>query len=164
MAGQQPIAEAADIGFEASGALTPWATTEERLAQARTYWLTTVRPEGKPHVVPVWGVWRDNVFYFSTGDKSRKARNLDREPRCAFSVENGNLHLVVEGSASRVSDEALLRRMVEAYTPKYDWPLSVRDGGVYGDSGGGPAYAVTPKVAFAFDAGDMFSATRYRFV
>jgi hypothetical protein len=164
MAGREPIAEtAAEIGFEASGPLTPWASAKERLAQARNYWLTTVRPEGRPHVVPVWGVWLDNVFYFSTGDKSRKARNLELEPRCAFSVEAGNLHLVVEGSAARVNDEALLRRMAEAYTAKYDWPLEVRDGGVYGDGGGGPAYAVIPKVAFAFDAGDVFSATRFRF-
>ena len=164
MAAGDPIAEAAEIGFQASSALTAWATTESQLVAARNYWLATVRPEGRPHVVPVWGVWLDNVLYFSTGEKSRKARNLGREPRCAFSVESGDLHLVVEGSVSRVNEEALLQRMAAAYTPKYDWPLSLRDGGVHGEGGGGPVYAVKPAVAFAFDLGGAFSATRYRFV
>lgn len=165
MAGREPITEAAKIGFEAAGELTPWATAEERLTKARSYLLSTVRPDGRPHVAPMWGVWLDNVFYFSTGEGSRKAKNLAREPRCAFSVEAGDLHLVIEGSASPVSDEALLRAMAAAYTPKYDWPLEVRDGGVFGgdDAGGGPVFAVTPRVAFAFDAGGAFSATRYRF-
>ena len=162
MPGAEPIAEAASVGFAAT-ASTPWAVAASQLETARNYWLTTVRPDGQPHVAPVWGVWLDNVLYFSTGATSRKARNLAREPRCAFSVEAAELHLVVEGSATRVSDEAKLHRVVAVYAPKYNYPMEVRNGGIEGEGGGGPVFAVTPAVAFAFDAGEVFSATRYRF-
>ncbi len=56
--------------------LLPWNWAVERLQKARNYWISTTRPDGRPHAMPVWGVWYDNQFYFSTGRESRKARNL----------------------------------------------------------------------------------------
>src|SRR5213078_895996 len=53
--------------------LLPWTWATERLAKARNYWVSTSRPDGNPHLMPVWGIWLDDAFCFSTGTKSRKA-------------------------------------------------------------------------------------------
>jgi nitroimidazol reductase NimA-like FMN-containing flavoprotein (pyridoxamine 5'-phosphate oxidase superfamily) len=137
MQGREPITEAADVGFPVGTELTPWPQGEDVLRQAKTYWLTTVRPGGRPHVAPVWGVWLEGALYFSTGASSRKARNLAAEPRCCVSVDSEALQVVVEGRCSRVAEEGTLARVAEAYGPKYDWPMSPTDGGLVDESGNG---------------------------
>ena len=69
------------ISDSAEGIL-PWSWAAERLSQAHNYFVATARPDGRPHVMPVWGLWLDDAFYFSTGASSRKARNLAANPRC----------------------------------------------------------------------------------
>jgi nitroimidazol reductase NimA-like FMN-containing flavoprotein (pyridoxamine 5'-phosphate oxidase superfamily) len=61
---------------EGAGSLKPWSWARERLEASRNYWLATVRPDSRPHLIPIWGVWLDGQFYFSTGAESRKAKNL----------------------------------------------------------------------------------------
>ena len=56
--------------------LLPWSWAEERLIASHEYWLATVRPDGRPHLMPVWGVWSDGSLWFSSSEGSRKARNL----------------------------------------------------------------------------------------
>ena len=51
--------------------LLPWSWAAERLAQSRNYYVATARPDGRPHAMPVWGIWLDDVFYFSTATGSR---------------------------------------------------------------------------------------------
>ncbi|HEX5368961.1 MAG TPA: pyridoxamine 5'-phosphate oxidase family protein [Dehalococcoidia bacterium] len=154
-------------GYDLSDAtgLLPWSWAEERLATAHTYWLATVRAEGMPHVMPVWGVWLQRCFYFSTGPDTRKAKNLAVQPRCVVTTGNGtdDEAVIVEGSAMVETDAAVLNRAAEAYNQKYEWSLQVRDGDVYDEAGnGGPMFAVTPVVVFGF--GEEFnSATRWRF-
>jgi hypothetical protein len=151
-------------GLASDEGLLPWSWAEQRLKQAHTYWLASVRPDGRPHAMPIWGVWLDGRFYFSSGAASRKAKNLASEPRCVVSAGEGDVAVVLEGVAAIEKNEVLLVRAAAAYTAKYDWPLSVRDGGVYDDTGnGGPMFAVTPEVVFGF--GEEFSSsTRWRFV
>src|SRR3979409_1479277 len=79
--------------------LFPWSWATERLTKARTYWIATTRSNGQPHVMPVWGVWIDDAFYFSTGQQSRKARNLLQNPRCTICCELGEAQLIIEGQA-----------------------------------------------------------------
>src|SRR5215468_389453 len=76
--------------------LLQWSWAREHLANARTYWVATTRPEGRPHLMPVWGVWLDDTFYFSTGRQSRKARNLAANPQCVVSIQAGDVAVVVE--------------------------------------------------------------------
>jgi PPOX class probable F420-dependent enzyme len=162
-ANRKPVAEAASIGFDVEASLTPWEDAESQLTAATTYWLSTVRADGRPHVAPVWAVWLDGALYFSTGERSVKARNLAREPRCVMSVE-GKLHLVVEGTAERVADEAQMQRMVDAYSPKYNWRMEVRDGAIHDQDGNsGPVYRLTPRRVLAFDLSSGFTATRFMF-
>ena len=114
--------------------------------------------------MPVWGVWLDGAFYFSTSATSRKGKNLAANPQCAITVSRLAIDIVVEGAAAIVRDDATLQRVADVYTPKYDWPLTVRDGGLYGENGdGGPVYALTPRVAFGFGDAVDFTATRWRF-
>ncbi|HEY7270205.1 MAG TPA: pyridoxamine 5'-phosphate oxidase family protein, partial [Dehalococcoidia bacterium] len=169
MSGQpsdQPTAGRPDIpgyGLGDDSGLLPWSWAEQRLSDAHTYWLSTTRPDGRPHAMPVWGVWLDGRFYFSSGASSRKARNLASQPACVVSAGAGDVAVVLEGTAAREHDDALLERAAAAYTTKYDWPLRVREGGVYDDSGnGGPMFAVQPSVVFGF-GDDFATATRWRF-
>ena len=129
----------------------PWATAEERLEnpeRPRTYWLATVRGDGRPHVRPIIGMWLEGAFYFVSGERTAKGRNLSREPRC--SVVTGtttlpSLDLIVDGVAAMVTDEATLRSVTEAFRSKMEWPLEVRDGRVHGPNAptaGPPPYAL----------------------
>lgn len=129
----------------------PWASAEERLEnpeRPRTYWLATVRGNGRPHVRPIIGMWTEGAFYFISGERTAKGRNLAREPRC--SVVTGtttlpSLDLIVDGVASMVTDEAMLRSVIEAFRTKMEWPLEVRDGRVHGPNAptaGPPPYAL----------------------
>ena len=113
--------------------LLPWSWAVERLSAARNYWLTSVRPDGRPHVQAVWGVWLGNLFLYSTSETSRKARNLALNSACAIAIECGvNETVVVEGTAYQEHDAAVIARFVAAYEPKYDWKMDPIPGGVYG--------------------------------
>ncbi len=154
--------------FSSEGATpTPWAEARERLEQAEVYWLTTVRPDGRPHVTPLISVWLDRALYFCTGPGERKAKNLVDNSQCILTTGCNTLaeglDLVVEGDAVNVSDEARLQQLADAYTSKYDWHFTVRDGAFYGKGGRALVYEVRPKVAFGFGKGDKFSQTRWRF-
>lgn len=103
--------------------LLPWSWATERLMKAHTYWIATTRPDGRPHMMLVWGVWLDDMFCFSTGQQSRKARNLAMNPRCTVSVESGDEAVIVEGVAETVTEPALARRFAAAYGAKYQWDM-----------------------------------------
>ncbi len=144
-----------------SGRLLPWDWAVERLTRSRNYWVSTTWPDGRPHCVPVWGVWLDDAFYFSSGERSRKARNLAANPRIVICPENGDEAISLEGVAETVSDDATIARFVEAYNPKYDWHATVAEMKKMG-----LVFAVRPRKVLAFnDAPGEFqtTATRWEF-
>src|SRR4051812_20178900 len=96
---------------EGAGML-PWSWATARLAGARNYWVATTRPDGRPHAMPVWGVWLNSRFYFSSGAGSRKARNLAEQPACVVGVELGDDALSVEGQTALVTDVAERERVL----------------------------------------------------
>lgn len=137
--------------------LLPWSWATERLVKAHTYWVATTRLDGAPHVMPVWGVWLDDVFCFSTGNQSRKARNLAENPRCVIACELGEDQIILEGVAEVVVGSELNRRFAQAYGPKYDWNMEGFDE---------PVYSVRATVVFGLttSAGEFTgSATRWTF-
>jgi hypothetical protein len=163
---------------------SPWALANERLAnpeKGRTYWLATVRPDGRPHVMPLIGLWFEDAFYFLTGDGTRKGRNLAGDPRCvitASSIALPSLDIIIEGDARKVTDEAPLRQVIKAFGSKLEWPLEIRGEEVYGESApsaGPPPYSVyqlVPSVVFglpgmlgmeSFDPADLPRPTRWEF-
>ncbi len=147
-----------------------WGDAERRLAAGGTYWLAGARRDGRPHVRPVLAVWLQGRLYFSSGDATRKARNLAHDPRCVVAVGCPGIDFVVEGTAARVTADDMLRRVAELYASKYDWHVSVRDGVFDGAEGAPPAgpppyhvYEVTPEVVFGFGTYGTFASTRWRF-
>lgn len=137
--------------------LLPFSWAEERLSRARNYFLSTVRPDGRPHMMPVWGVWLDGVFFFSTGRESRKASNLARSPACVLCPDDAEEPVVVEGVAEEVTEGSVLAPFLDAYEAKYNWRIDTRQG---------PLYVVHPCVVFGLieNAAEFAgAATRWTF-
>jgi nitroimidazol reductase NimA-like FMN-containing flavoprotein (pyridoxamine 5'-phosphate oxidase superfamily) len=146
-----------------------WSEVERRLSRGGWFWLATVRPNGAPHVMPLFAAWAEGSFFIASKDRARKSRNLEVEPRCVITTDTGDLHVIIEGLATHVRDEATLQRAVEAFGAVYQWPTRVENGRLEADYGaptsGGPpyeVYEVTPKKAFAFPTdGETTTPTRF---
>lgn len=103
---------------EGSG-LLPWSWAEERLTASRNYWVTSLWPDGRPHSMPVWGVWDGEVLWFSSGRRSRKARNLAADPRCVVTTEDPNEPVVIEGSADVAQGREAITGVADLMNAKY---------------------------------------------
>lgn len=177
--GLEPVSEANLDGYGAPP--IAWSRVRERLDQGftqgpgsggpgrHTCWLATVRPDGGPHVMPLGVLWVDGAFYFTAGPATRKAKNLARDPRCVITVATFEFDLVIEGKATKVTDEARLQRIAEVYASE-GWQPTVRDGAFYAEysapSAGPPpweVYEVTPTTVFALGTAEPYGATRWRF-
>ncbi|WP_326697182.1 pyridoxamine 5'-phosphate oxidase family protein [Streptomyces sp. NBC_01754] len=149
----------------------PWPEAVGLLTEAELYWLSTVRPDGRPHVTPLIGVWSDGALHFCTGPSERKARNLAANPEVVLTTGANTLNegfdVVVEGRAVRVTDEERLIALAETWEAKYggDWHFGVTDG-MFSNGAGGRAevHRVAPRTAFGFAKGDPYGQTRWRFV
>ena len=127
--------------------MLPWAWAQERLTRSRTYWVATVRPDGRPHLMPVWGVWAGGRLVFSSGLRSRKVRNLVGEPRVAVATDQGDEPVVVEGAAALLAAEDDRRAFLAALNVKYDTAY----GAALVDPAVNATVAVTPRWVFALD-------------
>ncbi|WP_049576553.1 pyridoxamine 5'-phosphate oxidase family protein [Nonomuraea sp. SBT364] len=159
-----------DERFSVPGATaTPWEQARDELARAETYWLSTVRADGRPHVTPLIAIWHEGALYFSTGPEEQKARNLETNRQCALttgaSSMSEGLDLVVEGVAAQVSDPGLLQTLADAHVAKYgeEWRYEVRDGAFHHEGGGRAlVFEVAPVKVLGFRKGD-YAQTRWRF-
>ena len=140
--------------------LLPWTWAEQRLQKSHNYWITTVKPDGSPHTMVVWGLWQHGRFLFSTGCKSRKARNLEKNQNCVVCTELANEAVIVEGIAE-IADVAARRKLLPAYERKYKFDM----GGMKEDilSMKEPVFAVRPSVVFGLAEKDFIGkATRWK--
>lgn len=108
------------LGPDEGGGLLPWSWADERLRSAHNFWLTTSWPDGRPHSMPIWGVWDGAALWFSSGGSSRKLRNIRHDPRCVMTTESGSEAVIVEGSAVVTGDGAAIASFVVALNAKYD--------------------------------------------
>ena len=136
-----------------SGVLS-WAEVEARLAPSLHYWLASVRPDGRPHLVPRWGVWLEGRFWYDGAPTTRHARNLRSNPNVALSLEDGRQAVMVEGvsEAVRVPTSGageLGDRLAQAFTTYADLDYSPAPDSWSGDDGGGMR-VITPKHALAW--------------
>lgn len=100
--------------------LLPWAWVGKKMNGCRTFWVATIHArEMRPHVMPVWGVWLEDAFYFSTGRKSRKGQNLAANPACTVTNDDGEEAVILDGSVEQVKDSDTLERVATAYKKKY---------------------------------------------
>jgi len=163
--------------------LLEWARIESRLARGvtqapgtggpnrHTCWLATINRDGSPHVTGVGGLWLSGVFWFETGEGTRKGRNLARDPRCTLSVATEEFDLVVEGEAHKITDSHIVADLAGRWAAE-GWPARVDESGQaltadYSAPSAGPAawfvYRLTPHTATAVGTAEPFGATRWRF-
>lgn len=152
---------------------TPWADVRRGLDEADLAWLTTVRPDGHPHVTPLIFVWLDAAVYFTTGPSERKAKNLTSSPHCILTTGcnalDRGLDVVIEGEATVVSDPARSRQVARGFAAKYlpREGAKVFHAGLREDTfivdGKTLLYEVKPTAVFGFGKGEEFSQTRWRF-
>lgn len=144
------------VGAEDGKGLLPWTWVARKMNRCRTFWLATIYPgHARPHVMPIWGVWLDNAFFFSTGRKSRKGQNLAANPACTVTNDDGKEAVIVEGRARPLEDARDLERVAAAYRKKYKMdPRSMSE----------PIFIVDPAIVFGFvEKTFPKSATRWRF-
>jgi len=134
--------------------LLPWTWADERLTKGHNYWVATTRPDGRPHLMPVWGVWWKGAFWFSTGEKTVKARNLAANPHCVICPDRGDEAVILEGQAELVPASPALADLWKVYKQKYAWDVK-----------NSPFYAVRPSAAFGFiETGELFTKTATRWL
>jgi nitroimidazol reductase NimA-like FMN-containing flavoprotein (pyridoxamine 5'-phosphate oxidase superfamily) len=142
------------LGAADGKGLLPWAWVAKKMDGCRTFWVATIHAsKPRPHVMPVWGVWLDDAFYFSTGRKSRKGQNLSLNPACTITNDDGEQAVIVEGRAEEVKDADALGPVAAAYKKKYKMdPRGM----------GEPIFIVRPSRVFGFiEKSFPQSATRW---
>lgn len=132
-----------------------------------THWLTTINPDGSPHVMPLGVIRVEGTWYFNSGPGTRKSRNLTRDPRCVISVATHPFDLVVEGTTERVIDAAELQSVAETYAAQ-GWPARVAGDALtaeFSAPAAGPppwhVYRVVPSRVFALGTAEPYGAARF---
>jgi hypothetical protein len=141
--------------------LLPWSWAEQRLKKSHNYWITTVKPGSSPHTMVVWGLWQDGRFLFSTGSKSRKARNLAENSKCVVCTEHAHEAVIVEGNAE-IADVYARRKFLPAYERKYKFDMKSMKQDIL--SMKEPVFAVRPQVVFGlWEKHFVEKSTRWQF-
>ncbi len=146
---------------DATTGLKPWSWALERLEKSHNYWIASSRPDGRPHLMLVWGIWWQHTFWFSTGPRARKAKNIAVNPHCVIGTEKADEAVILEGTVEEIKDRAVWKTVCQIYDRKYGGnvlPLL--------ESSGGNMYCVQPRIAFGQDehaANFVESVTRWSF-
>ncbi|HEY6597683.1 MAG TPA: pyridoxamine 5'-phosphate oxidase family protein, partial [Pseudomonadales bacterium] len=146
---------------EDEAGLLPWSWAESELVKASNYWIISVRPDGRPHASPVWGVWLDGTLYFDGSEQTRRMQNIAAKPEIVVHLESGDEVVVLEGRAGPVPAppaRSLTEKLSALYTGKYaDHDYKPKPD--QWDRGG--LYAMQPHTAlgWTFRKGETFGAT-----
>jgi len=155
-AASQPILPASYGVRTTSKSLLDWEWARDRLIQSQNYVIVTVYPDGRPHAMGMHGLWWEDVFYFGTGNTTRKARNLARNPRCILINERLEELVIVEGTAETVSFADLPEGLSQQSQKKYGWPMHESQDSVI--------YKVRPTKVFGIPLKQFGKAfTRWKF-
>jgi hypothetical protein len=139
-----------------SAPMLPWSHAVERLERSRYYWLATVRPDRRPHVTPLWGVWVDDALYFDGAPTTRWGRNLASNPAVSVHLDDGDDVVILEGSVEDLTTNAGLgARIVEAWDGKY--------GRLHPDPAGSGIVRLRPRTARAWSSETLEDGTRWVF-
>jgi hypothetical protein len=163
--------------------LVEWARIESRLDQGvtqapgtggpsrHTSWLATINDDGSPHVTAVGALWVDGAFWFETGERTRKGKNLARDRRCTLSVATEEFDLILEGKADMVIDRSTVAAMAARWNDA-GWPARVDETGqaltaeFSAPSAGAPpwrVYRIAATGATALETVEPGGATRFDF-
>lgn len=135
--------------------MLPWEWAVKTLTESREYWIVTVRPDGRPHAMIIWGLWFDGAFWFGTGSKTQKARNLAKNPNCIVGTQSAAEAVILEGVAELITDPAIGKKLEPTSLSKY---------GMSGGDGSAPLYRVRPSRVFGLiEKSFPKTATRWTF-
>jgi general stress protein 26 len=138
--------------------LLAWSEVEQRLAEAKTYWIATVGPEGRPQARPVDGLYVDGRIYVGGSPETRWVRNLEANPEATLHLDGGYDVVILEGVVeAQTPDEELADRLAAASNAKYP-----EYGMKPSDYMGPGVRAFRPRVAYAWKAFPK-DVTRFRF-
>ena len=133
---------------ESTQGVLPWSFVEERMEAALNYWVATVRPDCRPHAMPVWGAWIDGKLYIEGSPDTVRHRNIRSNPHVVAHLESGSEVVILEGEAYAVErperslGERLSQQMSAKYAPDYaPGPDAWDEGGLF---------VIHPKKVFAW--------------
>src|SRR6478735_6236151 len=175
--------ETTNLGAGDGLAAIDWTLVEEQLADMSvhddprspnraTFWLTTLNADDSPHVTSVGALWHAGSGWFQTGDHTRKARNVGRDPRCTISVATKGFDVMIAGEARLVTDPEIVAEIAALWAAG-GWPAQPDDAGTgitapFNAPTLGPppwfVYQLTPRTATAVGTGETTpGSTRWRF-
>lgn len=139
----------------------PWNKIDNNLHAFRSIWVSTTRPDGRPHAVPVWYTWDGHSLYFISARHLQKSRNLSRQPWIVVHAGDGDDVIIIEGSVEIVTDRAELKRVDEAYRAKYVDPGSGVQATIFEPEA--DLYRVNIKRIMAWEYGTVANRTDWMF-
>jgi hypothetical protein len=146
-------------GPDQGSGLLDWSWAAGRLTAARNYWVATVWPTGRPHLMPVWAMWDDSMLWFSSASGSRKTKNLRADPNCVITTDASD-PVIIEGQAAIVTEPARLQRVIDLMNAKYGTRIEVS----FLDPAVNATFGVRPQRVFGMrDADFTGSPTRWIF-
>jgi hypothetical protein len=151
-------------GVEPGGPYLEWSEIELRLADSIHYWMVTVRPDGRPHAVPRWGVWLDARFWYDGSPQTRHALNIVNNPQCTLNLEDGSAATIVEGlsAASDPVTGELGSRLSADFRRKYEELGYAPEQDAWSGPDAGGLLVFTPVTAIAWSRFPV-DVTRFRF-
>lgn len=94
----------------------------ERITNADAVWYASVRPDGRPHLAPIWHVWANNAVWVCTDMSTVRARNLASSGAVSLSLADTVTPVIIEGTAVR--DESPTPEVLSEFKRKYDWDIT----------------------------------------
>ena len=139
----------------------PWNKIDNWLRAARSIWVSTTRPDGRPHAVPVWFIWDGSSVYFISARSLQKSGNLARQPWIVVHLGDGDDVVILEGSVEIITEQAELERVDAAYQAKYVDPGSGAQATIFEPDV--DLYRVNVKRIMAWEYGTVANRTDWEF-
>ena len=139
----------------------PWQKIDLPLRALRSIWISTTRPDGRPHAVPVWFVWDGASIYFITDRVMQKAKNLATQPQVVVHAGDGDDVIILEGLATIVTDQEERNRVDVAYRDKYVDPHSGARDTIFHENC--DLYRVRVKHVMTWEYGTTSTRTDWKF-
>ena len=139
----------------------PWSKMDHSLRAFRSIWISTTRPDGRPHAVPVWYIWDGRNLYFISGRNLQKAKNLAHQAWIVVHAGDGDDVILLEGRAEIVTKREEMERIDEAYRAKYVDPGSGAQATIFEPEAN--LYCVHVKHVIAWEYGTVANRTDWNF-
>jgi general stress protein 26 len=135
--------------------LVSWDFVSEQMSQSRHYWISTVFPDGRPHVVPVWGIWFENRLHFEGSLQTAWGKNLLNNPQIAVHLPSADKVVMIEGTAHMIQDDEIDDEMWNLLDSTFRTKYQVEKGSPY--------IYVKPQRVLAWDGEELTTMTRWLF-